>query len=83
MTSDIPVAQRNAAEGGPIPVVNLDDFNLFGDVHAACVFPADDVTDALFGTSPATKDNLQQIRYPNFRRARWVRPGNVRVLQRL
>jgi hypothetical protein len=40
-------------------------------VSAACVFPADDATDALFRTASATRDNLNQLgTYPNFRKAR-------------
>jgi hypothetical protein len=82
-SSSVPVTSRTAADGSSIPVVDLDPV-LGWDVTAACVFPADRATDRLFGTTPATHDNLGQLRsYTNFRKARWVRPENVRVLRRL
>jgi hypothetical protein len=82
--TEIPVADRAAAEGGTIPVVSLDPLLPGFDVAAACVFPADDATAALFDSTPPTKDNLGHLRhFPNFGDARWVRPENVRVLQRL
>ncbi len=80
----IPVARQNAAGGGQVPVVSLDPDMPGFNVSAACVFPADDATDALFMTARATKDNLGQLRvYPNFGKARWVRPANIRVLDGL
>lgn len=78
---DIPIRTVPAAAGGSIPVVDLDPWVPFANVRAACVFPADDATQDLFGTARATKDNLNQLGiYPNFSRARWVRPEHVRVL---
>ncbi|RJO78429.1 hypothetical protein D5S18_05955 [Nocardia panacis] len=81
--TDIPVQDRPAAAGGAIPVVNLDPSIPFYDVAAACVFPADDATAALFDGTRPTKDNLGLLRhFPNFTDARWVRPENIRILQR-
>jgi hypothetical protein len=82
-SSSVPVTSRTASDGSSIPVVDLDPV-LGWDVTAACVFPADRATARLFATTPATHDNLGQLRsYTNFRKARWVRPENVRVLRRL
>ncbi|TWE21912.1 uncharacterized protein DUF4157 [Kitasatospora atroaurantiaca] len=79
----IPVEERAAAEGGSIPVVNLDPSMPFADVSAACVFPADDDTAALFAAGPPTRDNLGHLRgRVNLQEARWVRPENIQVLGR-
>jgi hypothetical protein len=68
------------AEGGKVPVVNLDPDIPFFHVTAAMVFPADDDTEELFETARATKDNLGQLsHYTNFRMVRWVRPENIRI----
>jgi len=80
--STVPVQDRAAAEGGTVPVVGLDPHLRSFDVSAACVFPADVATDILFSPTPSTKDNLGQIRYVNFGKARWVRPENIRVIRR-
>jgi hypothetical protein len=80
----IPVEQRNAHAGGQIPVVNLDPVMPFSNVSAACVFPADDATAALFSTAVETRDNLGQLGiYRNFGRVRWIRPENINVLRRI
>ena len=80
----IPIENRAAHVGGSIPVVQLDPSFPGSDVTAACVFPADDATAALFATAPRTQDNLNLLgRYVNFRRVRWVRPENVEVVRRL
>jgi hypothetical protein len=81
-TTSIPIEERTSAEGGRIPVVNLDPI-MPGNVSAACVFPADDATHDLFETAPATHDTLGQLDgYTNFKQARWVRPENIRLMQR-
>jgi hypothetical protein len=80
----IPISQRGAQSGGSIPAVDMDPILPFTDVAAACVFPADDATDLLFSRARATQDNLGQLDlYTNFGKVRWVRPENIRVLQRL
>jgi hypothetical protein len=79
----IPVIERGTASGGSLPAVDLDPI-VPGDVAAVCVFPADERTATLFADAPATHDTLGQLnRYVNFSAARWVRPENIEVLQRL
>jgi hypothetical protein len=56
-TTSIPIEEHAAAEGGSVPVVNLDPI-VPGDVSAACGFPADDATREVFETAPAAQDNL-------------------------
>src|SRR6185437_5596806 len=51
---NVPVEQRAAHAGGSIPVVNLDPSLPGYDVSAACLFPADDTTDALFDSTTPT-----------------------------
>ncbi|WP_082111416.1 DUF4157 domain-containing protein [Grimontia sp. AD028] len=78
---DIPIAFRSAEQGGAIRVVQLDPSIPGYDVTAALVFPADNATERLFSQAPATRDNLRQLRgYTNIRKARWVRPENIRLI---
>lgn len=79
-TSSIPIQVRQAGEGGNIPVVNLDPRIPLFNVAAACVFPADDATEALFENTPATRDDTSQIHYTNFTEAGWVRPENIKLI---
>jgi len=81
MTKSIPIELRKAGEGGNIPVVNLDPVIPFSNVAAACVFPADDTTKALFENTPATRDTTGQIHYTNFTEVRWVRPENIKLIE--
>jgi hypothetical protein len=82
MESDVPVEERASAHGGNIPVVNLDPVIPFSNVSAACVFPIDENTDRLFSTARPTTDNLNQLRiYVNFRKVRWIRPENIRIIR--
>lgn len=79
---NIPNKMGSAQQGGSIPVVNLDPVLPGFNVSAACVFPADEFTAALFNRTRATKDNLGQLRnFVNFGKVRWVRPENIKVLQ--
>lgn len=81
MTTSLSVQYRAAAEGGNIPVVNLDPIMPFSNVEAACVFPADDATDALFKTASPTRDHLNQLgRFVNFGKVRWIRPENIKII---
>ena len=76
---DVPVEDRAPHAGSAIPTVNLDPV-VPGDVHAAALFPADDVTDALFASAHATYDNLGQLdHYVNFDKVRWARPENIDI----
>ncbi|AMG31544.1 DUF4157 domain-containing protein [Grimontia hollisae] len=78
---DIPITFRSAHQGGAIRVVNLDPAFPGYNVSAALVFPADNATERLFSQTPATRDNLRQLRsYTNIRKARWVRPENIQLL---
>jgi hypothetical protein len=80
---DIPIVTRPAASGGSVDAVNLDPV-MWGNVAAVCVFPADEASAAIFAGARATHDTLGQLdRYVNFDRARWVRPKNLEVTQRL
>jgi hypothetical protein len=79
----IPVEERTANVGGSIPVVNLDPI-VPGNVSAACLFPVDDATDALFAAAAPTRDNLDQLGiYTNFHKVRWARPENIEVVRRI
>src|SRR5262249_53908905 len=81
--TDIPLVSRSAASGGSLTVVDLDPWN-FGNVSAAMVFPADDVTEQIFAQGRRTRDNLNQWRgYVNIGKMRWVRPEHIRVLRRV
>jgi hypothetical protein len=83
MSTEIPLVNRNTADGSSLIVVDLDPW-VPGNVSAAMVFPADDDTESLFSHGPRTKDNLDQLRgYVNFDKVRWVRPENIRVLRRI
>ncbi|WP_163392653.1 DUF4157 domain-containing protein [Enterovibrio norvegicus] len=78
---DIPVTVRSGHNGGDIRVVRLDPSIPGYAVSAALVFPADNTTERIFSQAPATRDNLRQLRnYTNIRKARWVRPENIRIL---
>lgn len=79
---NIPITFRSAHQGGAVRVVNLDpDFPGY-NVSAALVFPADNATERLFSQVPATRDNLRQLRsYTNIRKARWVRPEHIQLLE--
>ncbi|ODX28612.1 hypothetical protein BBM02_20405 [Vibrio parahaemolyticus] len=86
---DMPITFSSAHQGGAVRVVNLDSAFPGYNVSAALVFPADNATERLFShaterlfsqTSP-TRDNLRQLRsYTNIRKARWVRPENIQLL---
>jgi hypothetical protein len=78
----IPIKEKATAEGGTIPVVDLDPINPFGRVTAACVFPADNPTETLFKTTPPTEDNGRELGYDYFEKVRWVRPENIKIIQR-
>lgn len=84
-TKLLPLEQRAAAEGGKVPVVNLDPvLGLLGlKAAAACVFPANEKTNSLFKFTPKTVDGTQSLHYTNFSYARWVRPEHIKVLSRL
>ncbi|NOX53130.1 MAG: hypothetical protein GXP27_01555 [Planctomycetes bacterium] len=80
---NIPVVTVSAGGGSQrIPVVDLD--TTLGSVKAAMVFPLNDVTARAFWAAPATAmDPPGAIRgFVNFDRIRWVRPENIRVLQK-
>jgi hypothetical protein len=81
-TVKVPIAEVNAAAGGTVPAVDLDPILPFAATKAACVFPADEATDILFGATTITLDGNLLSRYPNIYRARWVRPENIQVLTR-
>jgi len=77
---NIPIVNRAAQAGGTVPVVDLDPYLPGFNVSAACIFPADDLTAALFAGTIPTHDNLGQLRtFTNFGKARWVRPENIKI----
>lgn len=81
----VPVVLRPVGQGrGTLPVVDLDSSNPFGNVTAAMVFPADQVTASIFAKKSATRQNPPgTIRgLVNFDRVRWVRPENIRLLSK-
>jgi hypothetical protein len=80
---EVPVEERSAGEGGSIPVVNLDPTIPFSNVGAACIFPADDATEQLFRNTPPTIGYGQLSMFPNIESARWARPEQIKILQRL
>jgi hypothetical protein len=80
-TTNIPLVTKRTNNGRNIRAVDLDPILPFADTSAVPVFPADEFTDRLFRTAPATRDNLRQLRfYLNINRVRWVRPNNIWLL---
>jgi hypothetical protein len=77
-----PLLEIEAAKGGKIPVVSLDPDFPFSKVSAAMVFPADDLTAAIFQQGPATKGSTGQLGRQEISRMRWVRPQNLEILRR-
>jgi hypothetical protein len=78
-TTSVPVVRRRSAlSGQTLEAVDLDPITPFGNVAAVPVFPYDSFTDTVFGSGPATRDNLNQLRlYPNIQKMRWIRPENI------
>ena len=78
--TSIPVVQRRISIGTQtVKAVHLDPgfLNPY-NVAAVPVMPYDPFTDRLFQGTPATRDNLNQLRqYPNIARMRWVRPEHI------
>ncbi|EGR1392940.1 hypothetical protein BGM03_23295 [Vibrio parahaemolyticus] len=78
---DMPITFSSAHQGGAVRVVNLDSAFPGYNVSAALVFPVDNATERLFSQTSPTRDNLRQLRsYTNIRKARWVRPENIQLL---
>lgn len=79
-TETIPVVTCRTANGRDVRAVDLDLLlqRLGGDTAAVPIFPADEVAWIVFRATPATRDNLRQLRrYVNIGMMRWIRPENL------